>query len=199
MLETLSSQFEEELGYKQTEIDVLRSSDVFKKRESMFKQYSGTDSANMPFYYMSNARHPSYMLHPCLSNYVESEEYDYNIDNIANLLNADESKKYMLEHLSNLMDKDGYFINIWQNPLNTNTDYATKYELVSHRTSAGTENEVIGYDGIFYPSALHDFLNNKHFTEDVSKWNLIVDENTGNTILDGNFIESLSGRQCYNT
>ena len=198
MLETLSSQFEEELGYKQTEIDVLRSSDVFKKRERMFKQYSGTDSADVPFYYMSNVRHPSYMLHPCLSNYVESEEYDYHIDNIANLLNADESKKYMLEHLSNLMDRDGYFINVWQNPLNSNTDYASRYEQTSHRTTSGTENEVIGYDGIFYPSALYDFLNDKTFTEDISKWNLIIKE-TGSSILSGTFIASLSGCQCYNT
>lgn len=208
MLETLSSQFEEELGYKQTEIDVLRSSDVFKHRENVFKQYSGTSNADTPFYYMSNVRHPSYMLHPYLSNYVESEEYDYDVDNIANLLNPDESKQYMLNNLSDLIDNDGYLINIWQNPLNSNTDYQSRYEQVSHRTTSGTESEVIGYDGLFYPNALYDFLrtngNEVYYTEDLRKWNLVKDENedfdlSDNYILSGNFIDSLAGYTCYNT
>ena len=110
---------------------MLRNSDTFKSREKIFKNYSGTDNAETPYYYMSNARHPSYMLHPYLSNYVENEEYDYAIANIANIA-VNEAKQQVLKKLSDLVDEDGYLINIWKNPLNTNTDYVTKYESTSH-------------------------------------------------------------------
>ena len=91
--------------------------------------------------------------------------------------NADETKKYIYEHLSDLIDEDGYFINIWQNPLNSNTDYLSKYEQVSHRTVDGTESEVIGYDGLFYPKALYDFLQDVPFTYDLSAHNLVYIKN----------------------
>ena len=197
ILETLSSQFDEELGYKLAQISVLRNSDNFKSREKIFKNYSGTDNAETPYYYMSNARHPSYMLHPYLSNYVENEEYDYAIANIANIA-VNEAKQQVLKKLSDIIDEDGYLINIWKNPLNTNTDYVSKYESAAHQTVSGKESEVIGYDGLFHPQALYDFLNlrDDQFTIDLRKYNLSAFN--GDVFLQGNFIDALKGVECIN-
>jgi len=65
--------------------------------------------------------------------------------------------------LSTYIDKDGYLQNIWNNPLGANQDYQSHYELVTHIDETNAINELIGYDGLFYPKAIEQIFGDLDF------------------------------------
>lgn len=148
-----------------TEIDIIRKSDLFKYRETLFKQYSGKKIGNTPWYYIENYTHPSFMVHPYLCNYIEKNDYNFPIENQANIEHTTQ-QELIKDCLSDIMDKDGYLINMWKNPLNSNQDYLSRYEQASHTGTDGKDHPEIAYDGFCYPPAvaklsanLNEFIN----------------------------------------
>lgn len=69
------------------------------------------------------------MLHPCLCNFIEKTSYDYPIDNVINVSISSIAKE--LSSIDDYVDNDGYLINMQRNPLNTNQDYLSRYELLN--------------------------------------------------------------------
>ena len=94
ILETLSANYELSVAEKQNEINAIRNTDVFKYREQIFNQYTGNINGNTPYYYMENVRHPSFMLHPNLSNFVEAESLIYPIENTINILDKNITENF---------------------------------------------------------------------------------------------------------
>lgn len=165
LLELLSNDYEQTLTKMSTEIDIIRKSDLFKYRETLFKQYSGKKIGNTPWYYIENYTHPSFMVHPYLCNYIEKNDYNFPIENQANIEHTTQ-QELIKDCLSDIMDKDGYLINMWKNPLNSNQDYLSRYEQASHTGTDGKDHPEIAYDGFCYPPAvaklsanLNEFIN----------------------------------------
>lgn len=196
ILETLSANYELSVAEKQNEINEIRNNDVFKYRQQIFNQYTGNINGNTPYYYMENVRHPSFMLHPYLFNYVEFDNFKYPIENIYNLA-SEELSNTIINNISDFIDNDGYLINIWKNPINCNTDYISKYEHVDHLLN-GIQLSTIGYDGLFYPPAVEDFIKTAEYTIDLTSKQYIdcefLDSNNNKiSSCTGTFIQSLSG------
>lgn len=152
-------------------------------KTSLYKKYSGLSTGSEPFFNIKNIKHPSYQIHPVIQNFTYSDEFDYPIDNIANIF-ADKLTSMLTKNLSNYVDDGGYLINVWNNPYNTNDDYITLYEKSTNRTDLDIIQANIDYDGIFYPKAVKEFLaNNTIFESEVcantNNWykNLNLNEN----------------------
>ena len=168
LLETLSAQYENEAAEKQSELCLLRGSDLFKYREQVHQQYTGRSTGDTPWYYLKNTWHPSYMLHPCLCNFVEKTQYDYPVDNIVNV-DVSSTAAELSSSIDDYVDDDGYLINMQRNPLNTNQDYLSRYEQLNKNGIDGAQADTAAYDGLFYPPALHDFLSDKRYVGDLAK------------------------------
>ena len=91
-------------------------------RPNSIDEYIGQADGNTPYYYFTNKTHPSYQIHPYLSSFVEMTDYTFAIENITNVA-IDNVQKQLQKNIDNFIDDDGYLINTYRNPLNTNTDY----------------------------------------------------------------------------
>jgi len=190
ILETLDVKYQDQIALKLNELNEIRNTDLFKYRQQLHEQYSGHNDCNTPYYYLNNERHPSFMIHPYVYNFSEKQTNEYNIDSI---VNVDSTAIEQITELSELMDDDGYLIDVWKNPLNTNDDYLTRYEFESHYGKNGKVLEQIAYDGLFYPKAFNDLTAaNTVFKKTISANYKYKDLNE----LTGDFITSLSGVQC---
>lgn len=187
ILETLSVKYEDMTSVISSELDAIRNTDVFKYRNQLYTQYTGKSIGNTPYYYMANRRHPSFMLHPYLSNYIEKEEYLYPIENVTNII-IENASELIKNNINEYIDDDGYLINMWKNPLNSNADYLTRYEQETHQAANGKESELMSYDGLFYPKALNDFLTD--ITYPVEEYDSEGNPHSGTAT----FIEALSGK-----
>lgn len=119
----------------------------------LYDEYSADIMSEYPYYYFSNTRHPSYQLHPFLSNFIQKDDYIWPVQNTVNdELNS--TSKELSSDWSSYVDQSGYLINMWKNPINSNTDYQVRYETSQHIDDLGNENEVVDYDGLFYPKMI---------------------------------------------
>lgn len=128
-----------------------------KYKNKLFKKYSGLSSSDYSFYNIKNQRHPSYQIHPYIKNFVDTDNIDYPIGNIANIV-SEKIVSRLINHISTYVDNDGYLINEWNNTLHTNSDYISEYEHSSNISPIGIVSKQIDYDGLFYPEAVKDFL-----------------------------------------
>lgn len=135
------------------------SSDWHEVKSELFWKYSGNVSADEPYYNLKNTIHSSYQIHPYLSSFIEYYDYTYPIENVANIVRANIETLISAEGLSNCIDEDGYLINLWRNPLNTNSDYTSRYEADNHIDAVNNLNKYYAYDGLFHPDALLNFKN----------------------------------------
>ena len=159
ILEQLSTKYDMMSSVMQEEIRQIECTDEHKYRQALFYAYSGQQGCNMPYYYLANTRHPSFMVHPYIYNFIEKDDIQYAVDNIQNT-DINTGLLELKNSISNYIDEDGYLVNVYDNPLNSNTDYVSRYEQVQHITSSGQKSAIIGYDGMFYPAAVHDFCSN---------------------------------------
>ena len=124
------------------------------KKADMFYSYMGLSDSAEPYCNIKNQRHPSYQIHPYLSNFMEYFDYSYPIENTVNIA-AENVRTLLRDGLRDFIDADGYLTQLWHNPLNSNSDYQSRYEVVSHVDANNNQNAVYGYDGLFYPLTLN--------------------------------------------
>lgn len=134
------------------------SSSVEYKTE-LFKKYTGLEDSDVPYANLKNSIHPSYQIHPYLSTFVEKYDYSYPVQNIVNAT-SQSILKDIKENIDQYIDDNGYLINLWKNPLNTNSDYISRYESTSHTDANNNQNKYFGYDGLFHPDALKQLIDN---------------------------------------
>lgn len=145
-------------------------SDWYKYKKELFLKYTGTKVGHTPYYTIENVKHPSYQIHPCLSNFIEKLDFSYPIGNLAGIA-ANAISSIATSTAKLCIDADGYLLSVWCNPLNGNSDYLSKYEKTDHTDALGEQNCLFGYDGPFYPEATTDVeLSNaaKSLTGDIS-------------------------------
>ena len=122
-------------------------------KTAFFKKYTGLEDSDTPYANLKNTVHPSYQIHPYLSTFVEQYDYSYPIENIVNAT-SESILKDLKDNIDKYIDDNGYLINLWKNPLNTNSDYISRYDKVSHIDDNNNQNKYFGYDGLFHPDAL---------------------------------------------
>ena len=120
----------------------------YKYKAKLFMKYTGQIVGDTPYYYLENKVHPSYQIHPCLSNFIEKVDFSYPIMNLGGM--ADD---VLTQYEGTLADSllDGYLTGMWKNPLNSNTDYLVRYEQTDHTDSNLSANEYFGWDGLIHP------------------------------------------------
>ena len=123
-------------------------------KEDLYYRYTGNTNSENPFYYYDNTIHPSYQIHPFLSNFMEVYDFSYPIQNIATIA-KDEILQLVKNKIDQYIDDDGYIIHMWKNPLGANQDYMSRYESATNINDVLIEDPKVAYDGIFYPLALN--------------------------------------------
>lgn len=125
----------------------------YQYKKSLFLKYTGQEVGETPYYYLDNSVHPSYQIHPCLSNFIEKVDFSYPIKNLGGV--ADTILKQQIQQLVDLSSEyitdDGYLTNAWKNPLIANIDYAVRYEQADHTDANLSANPYFGWDGFIHP------------------------------------------------
>lgn len=133
----------------------------YKKSQEMFNRYTGLpEISEQATFNHKNKSHPTYQVHPFLWSFVEREDSIINtlskvVEAIDPIVTPDLLKQFIGEF--------GQVINVW----NTNTQffdttgYVSRYELSQNQPKDLdiASNEVVDYDGAFYPPAVEMLRN----------------------------------------
>lgn len=144
----------------------------FSESRLMFKNYTGITAktisseqliADDPYYNYKNLTHPSYQIHPFLWNFTEKTFAQQAIDSIAKIFaNIDVEGlegSLILNSIDAYIGKFGQLIDVWRNHSKDFTSYSTRYENSNHVCRyTNIYNEIVDYDGAFYPPALSTFM-----------------------------------------
>lgn len=122
-----------------------------KYKNKLFKKYSGNTIGQSPFANIKNQRHPTYQVHPYIDNFVPYDDLQYPIPNMTNVPTNSTIHDFIIHDISNYVNNDGKLINVWKNPLNTNTDYITLYEKNNNKTDLNIILPQCDYEGLIYP------------------------------------------------
>ena len=147
----------DETGNKLSDLNIVPLSvtpddiDWRKYKNKLFKKYSGNTIGQSPFANMKNQRHPTYQVHPYIDNFVPYDDLQYPIPNMANVPTNSTIHDFIIHDISNYVNNDGKLINVWKNPLNTNTDYITLYEKNNNKTDLNIILPQCDYEGLIYP------------------------------------------------
>lgn len=128
----------------------------YKYKRQLFLKYIGQQVGDTPYYYLQNSTHPSYQIHPCLSNFIQKVDFSYPIQNLGGVADSilrQYEAQLISQKLSTWCTEQGYLVDVWNNPLNSNTDYVTRYEHASHVDSNLSANPYFGWDGLLHPKA----------------------------------------------
>ena len=148
---------------KITSIDFYNNQS-YKDDTQLMHAYGGLSDSYDPYYNHKNKTHPSFQIHPFMYNFVEKPST--RVQNITrqftNLFYSDFNRKYIDKVIGKYIGNCGQSIGIWKNNTLDYTGYVTTYEMSKHiDQDTGEYSEVIGYDGMFYPPALRDLVNDK--------------------------------------
>jgi hypothetical protein len=145
--------FDEENNEKYIPLNEELSSVFEQYKKELFLRYTESKVGYTPYAYIKNTVHPTYELHPYIKQFVEKTLNDFPIKDMANLV--DDSLKFSIhENIDKYLDDYGFLINAWNNPLNTNDDYQSKYENSSNINELNMVDRVVDYNGLFYPTAI---------------------------------------------
>lgn len=166
---------EEKWGYTREErMEVQKNTGLRKNQERQFLEYSGNDDlvgesmyeyANSRIFYWKNVDFSSHVLHPFM--------YNLKLWNKLNNIIINGYKDYvdteLIENMSSkvkfdeLVGEFGECKNFWKYNVMDLTGYTTRYEAAikdEHRDDENkTTSPLTGYDGLFYPDAIKEFLN----------------------------------------
>jgi hypothetical protein len=152
--------FDEENNEKYIPLNEELSSVFEQYKKELFLRYTENKVGYTPYAYIKNTVHPTYELHPYIKQFVEKTLNDFPIKDMANLV--DDSLKFSIhENIDKYLDDYGFLINAWNNPLNTNDDYQSKYENSSNINELNMVDRVVDYNGLFYPTAIKYFIENE--------------------------------------
>lgn len=139
-------------------------SGTYQDYQKLFMTYGGRDFCWDPYYNIKNQTHPTYQVHPYLWNVVkkmngqsllESGFKSTVVDELEDMNFSSNASKYFGDF--------GQTINTWRASSNGLVDwsgYLSRYERSSNTTASGIMNEVVDYDGLFYPPAVKQFSEN---------------------------------------
>ena len=156
----------------------------FSESRMMFKNYTGITAktisseqliADDPYYNHKNLTHPSYQIHPFLWNFTEKTFVQQAIDSVSKVFaNIDVENlegSLILKNIDSYIGRFGQLIDVWKNHAKDFTSYSTRYERSDHVCRyTNIYNEMVDYDGAFYPPALSTFMNIIDLSED-KIWN----------------------------
>lgn len=139
--------------------------DKYKFNKDMFLTYGGKDFCYDQYYNMQNTVHPSYQIHPYLWNFVKKLGNDSLIQAGFQTSIVDELETEIVNaHISKYLNQYGMAKNTWINTSNGLVDYTgylSRYEKENNcQAKTGIFNEVVDYDGAFYPPAVEMFHKN---------------------------------------
>lgn len=128
-------------------------------KERMFKVYGGLSSDCYPNFNLQNITHPSYQIHPYLWNFIMKNMSDYTeiIKNVYSVNVEDLAPENIRKTIDSYYGEFGQSINKWLHNTLDYTGYTTRYEASDHYSTIEqviTKNEVVDYDGSFYPPAV---------------------------------------------
>ena len=129
----------------------------YKYKCKLFMKYTGQDVGDTPHYYLENKVHPSYQIHPCLSNFVQKVDFSYPIMNLGGMAD-DILQQYESSLVCSIITSNGYLKEMWKNPMNSNTDYVVRYEQENHIDSNLSANQYFGWDGLIHPDILANHM-----------------------------------------
>ena len=147
-----------------TELNFFDGYNYYQNKQ-LFQTYGGRSFCYDPYYNIQNKVHPSYQIHPYLWNFVRKMNSDSLIQSgfqakAVNELEEDLVNSYITKYLN----KQGMPIDLWLNTskgLVDYTGYLSRYEMSENFSPAtGLQNEVVDYDGAFYPPAISTFRAN---------------------------------------
>lgn len=153
----------------------------YKYKQQLFLKYTGQQVGDTPYYYIQNSIHPSYQIHPCLSNFIQKVDFSYPIQNlggVADTVLKQYEDKLISQKTSSWCTEYGYLSDVWKNPLNSNTDYVSRYEQTSHVDANLSDNPYFGWDGLLNPKAFkaitrdNDSLNSDMISVELAGQNL---------------------------
>lgn len=180
-------------SYTDSSGQVVADNDFIK--DEIYLNYHGTEIGYTPYYNHKNVTHSSYQVHPYLYNLVEHTQLNYPVTNtFFNDINDQTIGELTLANLSNFIGEYGQTIKIW---INSNYDYSgykTRYESIPHTEHYDNithTNEVVGYDGAFYPKATEElYSHDSNSVEFIS----MVDSVRNQTIEDENGNRTFYGK-----
>lgn len=134
--------------------------EIYQKWKATYLTYGGKDICYDPYYNIKNQVHASYQVHPFLWNLVKKASTDTLIERgFKAALNIGDD--YTIKGLETYIGDFGQSINLWTNYQRSRADYSgyvTRYERSDNKSPAtGDVNEVVDYDGAFYPPAIEEF------------------------------------------
>ena len=134
--------------------------DIYKKWHQVFLTYGGKQQCYDPYYNIKNQTHASYQIHPFLWNLVQKASTDTLIERGFKAgLNIGED--YTINGIGSYIGDFGQTIDLWKNYQKNRVDYSgytTRYEKSDNKSpTTGDVNEVVDYDGAFYPPAAEMF------------------------------------------
>lgn len=92
-----------------------------------------------------------------MSNFIEKVDFSYPIQNLGGIVDSvlkQEEENLINTKIASWKDSNGYLVDAWKNPLNSNTDYITRYEQADHKDSNLSDNPYFGWDGFFHPKLM---------------------------------------------
>lgn len=139
--------------------------DIYKNWVDVFLTYGGQPFCYDPYYNMRNVTHPSYQVHPYMWNYVKKMQGDSLIGmGFKSKVVTDIIEGQSEAHLKKYIGRYGQTIDTWRNYSNGAIDYSgylTRWEMSEHTSpSTGNFNQIVDFDGAFYPPALDEYLKN---------------------------------------
>lgn len=137
--------------------------DIYKKWHQVFLTYGGKQQCYDPYYNIKNQTHSTYQIHPFLWNLVQKASTDTLIER-GFKAGANIGEEYTLNGLHSYIGDFGQTIDLWKNYQKNRVDYSgytTRYEKSDNKSpTTGDVNEVVDYDGAFYPPAADMFIEN---------------------------------------
>ena len=206
-IDDILNKSEEDYGYtKAQRLEVQQNVELRRNQERQFKEYSGNDDligngiyelVNNKLFYWKNQDYSSHVLHPFM--------YNLKLWNKLNNIIVNGYRDYIDHDLEGYLSSKAKFDDLfgefgetrkfWKYNVVDLTGYTTRYEAAikdEHRDDFNrTTSELTGYDGLFYPDAIQEFVDLYKSTMD------------GFKVAGGVFSEKLSiygvddPRQCY--
>ena len=130
-------------------------------QREIFLNYAGTKVGFDPYYNWKNIAHPSYQIHPYLPRFIVRTSI---VNAIKNTFLTDTNLDLMLAiktpELSSILGECGQILNIWDRNATTFHGWKTRYENNTHDqiTDYGRVSPLQHYDGVFYPSAIEEYI-----------------------------------------
>ena len=130
-------------------------------QKNILLSYGGTKISYDPYYNWKNMAHPSYQIHPYLYRFVEYSDMSYAIkSSYGGNSNEEVLEALKTSAISTILGEMGNTINIWDRNAVDSSGWKSRYENNTHNQNTNYDkvSPLQHYDGVFYPSAIEDYV-----------------------------------------